>query len=117
MNNYIQTFRCFNRNLRLFFIANAITGFVAFGVYGLLLNLYLLRLGYGAAFIGQVNAVGPLALAIASLPAGAFSQRYGIQRGLRIGFLGAVLFRALIPLHEFLPGGWQQAWILGCSGV
>lgn len=117
MRTYIQTLRRLNRNLRLSFIASAITGFVAFGVYGLLLNLYLLRLGYGAAFIGQVNAVGPLALALASLPAGTFSQRYGIQYGLRIGFLGAVLFRALIPLHEFLPGAWQQAWILGCSGI
>lgn len=117
MNNYIQMLRRLNRNLRLSFVASAITGFVAFGVYGLLLNLYLLRLGYGAAFIGQVNAVGPLSLALASLPAGAFSQRYGIQYGLRIGFFGAVLFRALIPLHEFLPGGWQQAWILSCSGI
>lgn len=117
MSHYIQTLRRLNRNLRLSFVASAITGFVAFGVYGLLLNLYLLRLGYDAAFIGQVNAVGPLALAIASLPAGAFSQRYGIQRGLRLGFLGAVLFRALIPLHEFLPNAWQQAWILSCSGL
>lgn len=117
MRTYIQTLRRLNRNLRLSFVASAITGFVAFGVYGLLLNLYLLRLGYGAAFIGQVNAVGPLALALASLPAGAFSQRYGIQYGLRLGFLGSVLFRALIPLHEFLPGAWQQAWILGCSGI
>jgi MFS family permease len=73
--------------------------------------------GYGAEFIGQVNAVGPLALAIASLPAGAFSQRYGIRRGLRIGFLFTILCRALLPLNEFLPGGWQQTWILSSYGV
>lgn len=117
MRNYIQTLRRFNRDVRLFFIANAINGFVFFGINSLLLNLYLLRRGYDATFIGQVNGVGPLALALVSLPAGAFSQRYGIRWGLRIGFLGAVLFRALIPLNEFLPSGWQQAWILSSSGL
>jgi predicted MFS family arabinose efflux permease len=117
MNGYIKTLRRFNRNVRLLFVANAIIGFVFFGIYALLLNLYLLSLGYGADFIGQVNAVGPLALALASLPAGAFSQRYGIRRGLRIGFLFTILCRALLPLNEFLPGGWQQSWILCSYGV
>lgn len=117
MNHYIQIWRDFNRNVRFLFLANAILGFVYFGIYALLLNLYLLRLGYDAAFIGQVNAVGPLALAIASLPAGAFSQRYGIQRGLRIGFLVMMLCRVLLPLNEFLPAGWQQAWILSSYGL
>ncbi|MCE7982292.1 MAG: MFS transporter [Caldilinea sp. CFX5] len=117
MRNYIQTLRCFNRNLRLFFVANAILGFVAFGINALLMNLYLLRLGYGADFIGQVNAAGPLTLAIASLPAGAFSQRYGIQRGLRIGFLFNILIASLLPLNEFLPSGWQKVWILSSAGL
>jgi predicted MFS family arabinose efflux permease len=117
MNAYIQSLRHFNRNVRLLFVANAILGFIFFGIYALLLNLYLLRLGYGAAFIGQVNAVGPLALAIASLPAGAFSQRYGIRRGLCIGFLLAFLCRALLPLNEFLPIEWRQSWILSSYGV
>jgi MFS family permease len=117
MNHYFQTLRHFNRNIRLLFAANAILGFVFFGIYALLLNLYLLRLGYGADFIGQVNAVGPLALAIVSLPAGVFSQRYGIRNGLRIGFLFTILCRALLPLNEFLPSGWQQIWILSSYGV
>lgn len=117
MNHYIKTLHHLNRNVRLLFVANAILGFVYFGIYALLLNLYLLRLGYGADFIGQVNAVGPLALALASLPAGAFSQRYGIRNGLRIGFLFAFLCRALLPLHEFLPSEWQQSWILSSYGV
>jgi predicted MFS family arabinose efflux permease len=117
MNHYIKMLGRFNRNIRLLFVANGILGFVFFGIYALLLNLYLRRLGYGATFIGQVNAVGPLALAIASLPAGAFSQRYGIRRGLRIGFLFTILCRALLPLNEFLPSGWQQIWILSSYGV
>jgi predicted MFS family arabinose efflux permease len=117
MNHYIKTLRRFDCNVRLLFVANAILGFVFFGIYALLLNLYLLRLGYGAEFIGQVNAVGPLALAVASLPAGALSQRYGIRRGLRIGFLFTMLCRALLPLNEFLPSGWQQSWILSSYGV
>ena len=49
MNDYLKTLRRFNRNVRLLFVANAILGFVFFGIYALLLNLYLLRLGYGDA--------------------------------------------------------------------
>ena len=56
MNDYLKTLRRFNRNVRLLFVANAILGFVFFGIYALLLNLYLLRLGYGLEDIGLFSA-------------------------------------------------------------
>lgn len=113
MNAYIEAFRLFNRNVRLFLAANVVHGFAYFGVYSLLLNLYLLRLGYGLDFIGQVNAAGPLALAVASLPAGAFSRRFGCRNGLIVAYSFSAVGLLLLPLNEFLPASLQRGWILG----
>ena len=112
MNLYIETVRRFNRNLRLFYVATAIQGFVFFGIYTLLLNLYLLRLGYGPQFIGTVNGVGPLMLAFGSLPAGLISKRIGGRIGLMIGFSGIALGFGTLPLGGFLPTAITEVWIV-----
>jgi predicted MFS family arabinose efflux permease len=110
---YTEAFRHFSRNARLLLVACALQGFAFFGIYALLLNLYLLRLGYGPDFVGQVNAAGPLAMAVASLPAGVFSRRYGSRLGLIVGFFFSSLGLLLLPLNEFLPASVQSVWILG----
>lgn len=110
--NYVQTLRLFSRDVRLFLVVSAIVGFTYFGIYALLLNLYLLRLGYDAAFIGLVNAVGPLAMAIWSLPAGALSQRWGSRRALLVGFTLIPLGFGLLPAVEFLPSAGRAGWLL-----
>ena len=49
----------FSRDVRLYLTANALFGFVLFGgIYPLLYNLYLLRLGYNTEFVGLANATG-----------------------------------------------------------
>ena len=73
--------RLFNRNVWFFLLATAVHGFVFFGIYTLLLNLYLLRLEYDTTFIGLVNGIGPLMLALFSLPAGVVSRRWGESAG------------------------------------
>jgi hypothetical protein len=68
--NFLQMVRQFDRDLVLFMFASALVGFCLFGgIFSLLFNLYLLRLGYGPVFVGQVNAIGSLAFALASRPA------------------------------------------------
>lgn len=113
MSAYFKTLRSFNHNLRLFFTATAVQGFVFFGIYTLLLNLYLLRLGYGPSFIGLVNAAGPLSLALASLPAGLLSRRTGCRKALMLGYFGLSLGLGLLPLSEFLPEFLEREWVLG----
>ena len=68
--DYLQALRLLHRDVRLFLFASAFVGFTYFGIYTLLLNLYLLRLGYGPAQIGLINGAGPLAMAIGGLPIG-----------------------------------------------
>jgi len=80
MSAYWNILKLFNRNVRYFLMAGAVHGFVFFGIYSLLLNLYLLRLGYESEFIGLVNGLGPFMLAVFSLPAGTISHRFGSRR-------------------------------------
>ncbi len=113
MKTYLNTLKQFDTNLRYFFTATAVHGFAFFGIYSLLLNLYLLRLGYGPEFIGIANGVGPIVLALASLPAGLISKRIGSRRGLIIGYFFIAVGFSLLPLAEFLPEAFQESWIAG----
>jgi len=75
---YLSAFRLFSRDARLYLMTAALFGFTVFGgIYAVLLNLYLLRLGYGPQFVGLINGTGQLAFAIFCLPAGALGRRWG----------------------------------------
>ncbi len=117
MRSYLAAIHLFSRDLRRLMLSNALHGFVFFGIYALLLNLYLLRLGYGPAYIGLTNAVGPLALAVASLPVGQLSRRIGSRNVLIIGYFFSAAFLTLLPLGEGLPGPWPQRWIVLTYGI
>jgi len=102
----------YNKQARRFFMTIVALGFVIDGVYAVLLNLYLLRLGYDARFIGQVNSFGLLAFAMVSLPAGILGTRWKSTLMLRIGFGSMLLGTVLLPLAEYSPAGWQEGWFI-----
>ena len=113
MSAYWNTLKLFNWNVRYFLLAGAVHGFVFFGIYSLLLNLYLLRLGYGSEFIGLVNGLGPFMLAVFSLPAGTTSRRWG-SRGVMIwSYFALAISFGLVPLSEWLPESFRSPWIVG----
>ena len=62
-SDYFRGPRLFSRDVRLVVIVYGLFGFGWGGLYVLLYNLYLLRLGHDAEFIGFVNAAGRLACA------------------------------------------------------
>jgi MFS family permease len=97
---------------RRYFMTIIALGFVIDGVYAVLLNLYLLRLGYDARFIGQVNSFGLLTFALVSLPAGILGTRWASNQLLRIGLGGILLGTFLLPLAEYTPAGWQEGWFI-----
>ena len=50
---YWRALRLFSRDVHFYLITAALIGFTVFGgIYAVLLNLYLLRLGYGPPFVG-----------------------------------------------------------------
>lgn len=109
---YLQRLRGFSRDVRLFLVTSLLTGFCFMGVYFLLFNLYLMRLGYGPEFIGLANGAGLLVSAISSLAAGELGRRWGARRTMIAGLAGLVLGLALAPLGEFLPAALRDAGLL-----
>ena len=55
------------------------------GVFAVLFNLYLLEAGYRESFVGQAIAANGLGMALAAIPAGLLSDRWGRRRCLLLG--------------------------------
>ena len=112
VTGYFQALRLFNHNVRIFILSALLLGFAFFGIYAVLLNLYLLRLGYGLTVVGLVNGMGFVAYALFSLPAGVLGARFGTRRMLQVGFVLAATGMGLLPAAQFLSGNVQVAWIV-----
>jgi MFS family permease len=112
---YLRMLRLFTRELRLFLVTAALVGFAWDGIRAVLLNLYLLRLGYGPEFVGLVNSVGSFAFALLCLPAGTLGTRWGSRRAMIAGMATLTFGFWLLPLVEYLPGAWHSTWLLAVS--
>ncbi len=108
----LNPIRGFNPQARLFFIVLVGMCFVVDGVYTVLLNLYMLRLGYGTEFIGLVNAVGLLTFACVSLPAGILGSRLSTTLLMKAGAAISVFGALLLPQAELLPPGLREGWLV-----
>ena len=108
----MQRLRRLGRNARLSLIVSATVGFCRFGITAVLLNLYLLRLGYGPEFIGVFNGFAVLVNTAACLPAGALGARYGSRRTMIVGVILSTLGSALLVLVELLPAPLWAGWLL-----
>jgi MFS family permease len=105
----------FGRDVRLFLVTAALVGLAWDGIRTVLLNLYLLRLGYGPEFVGLVNAAGALAFAALCLPAGAMGTRWGSRNVLIAGLSLLAIGFGLLPLAEFLADSWRSGWLLATT--
>jgi MFS family permease len=123
LKDYFFRLRMLSRDARLALVTSALVGFTAIGgIYTVLLNLYLLRLGYGARFIGLINGAGFLCIAVFSLPVGVISQRVGMRRMLIAGMVPAAIGFVALPLAEFSPADLRSSlflvtYALGCLGT
>ena len=109
---YLHVLRDFNRDVRLYLITTMLIGLtVDGGVYTVLFNLYLLRLGYGPEFVGLVNGAGMLVFALICLPAGTFGGRWGNRRMMIVGLSLLVIGCGLLPFAELRTGNWQAGWL------
>ena len=112
LGRIIQAIRDFNPQARRFFIVIVCLSFVVDGVYTVLLNLYLLRLGYGTEFIGLVNAVALLTFAFTSLPAGLLGSRVSNTWLMKCGAALCLVGGVLLPMVEWLPPAWREGWLV-----
>jgi MFS family permease len=106
-------FQTFTRNVTLFLAIELLIGFTLDGgIFSVLFNLFLLRLGYGPEFIGVVNASGLLAFALFSLPAGFWGRRWGIKRMMGTGLWIMSSGGIGLPLAEVLASPWRQGGLI-----
>ncbi|MGH8103122.1 MAG: MFS transporter [bacterium] len=79
----------FRRNAKLY-LAHSLISALAFSIEGLVFNLYILSLGFSKEFVGLLNSLPALAIAVLALPLGLLSERLGHRKAL----VGAVLLQA-----------------------
>lgn len=76
MKKWLQQVKSYNRNIRLFIIANVLIQ-IGMGVFSVMYNLYIRELGLPEAVNGSVISVTSLATAIMLVPAGIMSDKFG----------------------------------------
>ena len=107
----------FERDIKLYMACAALIGFSAFGIYSVLFNLYLLRMGYGVDLVGHFNAVGLLSFALFSPIAGNWARRAGYRRTLVGGVSLMVMGYLLMALAGFFFGSLRTGWITAVQVV
>jgi len=115
ITDYLSMLRLFSRDLRLYLITAALVALAWDGVRTVILNLYLLRLGYGPQFVGLVSAVGAFAFALLCPLAGAMGTRWGSRKMLITGLGLMAAGFCLLPLSESMVLDLRTGWLLGTN--
>ncbi len=93
-----------DRNARRYLATYALSMGGYLGVITVLLNLYLVRLGFGNRFVGTINGLSLAIAAITSTPAGEIGRRIGPRAAILTGLVMGTAGVALIPAAGWLPG-------------
>lgn len=114
MSTYLATIRRFDRDIINYFIFNSALTFAFPGTLSVLVNLYLVRLGYDTAFIGGMLAAGMVTWGTFALPAGTLGARIGVKRAIIISMVSMAVFSLLIVLAGFLPEPFRAPCLVVC---
>ena len=114
--SFFQAIRRFKADAWLYYGFWVAIGLSYFGIYAVLFNLYLLRLGYGSEFIGLVQGFVFLGFSIFCVPAGWLGKRFGPRRMLIVSTVLCIPCYAAIPLSEIIPSIYRSAWIFVSYG-
>ena len=115
MATYFRIMRGFSPSVRYYILASAAGGFAYFGIFSVLYNLFLLRLGYSIGLIGQVNGVGQLCWALLALPASWLGRRMGLRNSQVTSSLIIVTGYILFLLVELLPEQGRISWLFATT--
>ena len=115
MASYLRIIRGFSPSVRCYILASASGGFAYFGIFTVLYNLFLLRLGYSIGLIGQVNGVGQLCWALLALPASWLGRRIGLRNAQVTSSLIIATGYVLFLLVEMLPEPGRIAWLFATT--
>jgi len=99
-----------NREVWLLSLATGLINAGYLSMMGLLKTIFVLRLGYGADFVGTLMAAGSLSFALSSLLGGILAGRFGARRVMIAGTAIIAAGMAFLPLTEFVPRSLQPFW-------
>jgi MFS family permease len=102
LTEYGRRVRAFSPDMRHYVLFTLI-GYLNIGVFQVLYNLYLNRIGLHEDFIGTFNAVNTVAIAAAALTIGPIVNRYGPWIVVAIGFILFTLTSAGLALTSSAP--------------
>jgi len=105
------------RDARIWVLVWGLIGFAHFGVYSLLLNLTVLRLGYGAGFMGQLQGAGRLTSFAMALPSAAVGRRIGHRNAMLISVPLYIAATLLVAVAEAVPPTARAACLLAGSAM
>ena len=106
LKEYADRVRSFSRNARLYLLNVVIVG-VAMGVFRLLLNFYVLSLGYDQALLGTLITVSSMTALLSALPMGYLADLLGRKNSLLISgalMSASILFIVIWPTQGVLYG-------------
>jgi MFS family permease len=113
MSVWWQAARSFPSSLWRLYTSLVLVISVSMGLQAVLLNLYLLRLGFDAGYIGLLAGLGQLVWAAACLPAVLVSNRIGLRNSFQLGLAFGGSGLAIMLSVEALPQSLWLAWLLG----
>jgi MFS family permease len=118
VDSYLSKLKAFRPNARLYLTSVIITG-VSMGIFRLLLNFYVLSLGFDEALLGRLITTSSLTALIVALPIGYLADILGRKQSLLLGGLlisisiaGMVVW-PLVPVFYILnvvSGFAQSLW-------
>lgn len=117
IGDFIAAWPLFSANARRFLLSATLAGFAYSGVYFLLANLFLVRLGYEESFIGVFIATGAASFALFSLPAGIAGRRWGPRACMLGGYVFLILGLVMLSLAAIVPAAWRSIWLLSCCAL
>ncbi len=106
MNNLLSLLRSrprFRRDVNLLLITIALLAVSFFGIQMFLNTFYILRLGYGYAYLGYFKAASAISYMALALPAGVLGHRLGVTRTMRLGLVMTFVGATMLPLSESVP--------------
>ncbi len=115
MTSYLKVIRSFSPGVKYYTLALGAIGFAYFGMASVLVNLYLLRLGFNMETIGQVNGAGMLAWAIFALPASALGRKLGLRKVVVAGNLVIALGYILLLQTTLLSEAIKIPWLFAAT--
>jgi MFS family permease len=102
MKAYLARMRRAPRAMKLF-VAYTLLVNIGFGVFQLIYNLYLVRLGFREDFIGTLTAINTILIAIAALVFGQMVNRFGSWRCIIVGTVLTVISLLGQSLITYVP--------------